>query len=118
MSYRRGDIVLVDVAFGSRPGSKIRPMVVIQNDRNNARMNKTILATITTNTSRVGEPTQVFIDVSTPDGRRSGLIANSSISCENLVTVEQVTIRRKIGELSPALTAQLSLALKDSLQLT
>ena len=86
MSYRRGDVVLVDVAFGNRPGSKIRPMLVIQNDRNNVRMTKTILATVTTNTTRISEPTQVFIGIATIEGQRTGLIANSAISCENLVS--------------------------------
>jgi len=118
MSYQRGDVVLVDVPFIGRPGSKFRPMVVVQNDRNNARMAKTILATITSNTSRSNEPTQVLIDVGTPDGRTSGLIANSVISCENLLTINQANIRRIIGQLTPAITRLLNATLKQSLDLT
>jgi mRNA-degrading endonuclease toxin of MazEF toxin-antitoxin module len=52
MSIRRGDVVLINAPFVTHPGGKIRPMLVIQNDANNQRMQNTILATISTNTRR------------------------------------------------------------------
>jgi mRNA interferase MazF len=73
MSVQRGDVVLLTAPFASRAGAKTRPMLVVQNDRNNARMANTILVFITTNTSRIGEPTQVLVDLATPEGRASGL---------------------------------------------
>ena len=42
MSVQRGDVVLINAPFVTRPGSKIRPMLVIQNDTNNQRMGNTI----------------------------------------------------------------------------
>jgi mRNA interferase MazF len=91
MSVARGDVVILNAPFVTRPGSKLRPMLVVQNDRNNARMANTILATITTNISRSAEPTQVLIDPQTPEGRISGLLSRSVVSCENLLTVRQAT---------------------------
>jgi mRNA interferase MazF len=73
MSVRRGDVVLLQAPFTTRAGAKTRPMLVVQNDRNNSRMANTILAFITTNTSRASEPTQVLVDVGTPEGSPSGL---------------------------------------------
>src|SRR5258708_4761417 len=99
MSYIRGDIVILNAPFITRPGSKLRPMLVIQNDRNNARMSNTILATITTNISRAHESTQVLIDITAPEGQHSGLLATSVVACENLLTVSQRQIVRKIGTL-------------------
>ena len=118
MSVQRGEVVLINAPFVTRPGSKIRPMLVVQNDTNNQRMRNTILATITTNTARSAEPTQVLIDVSTPDGQQSGLINNSAVSTENLLTVKQAHITRTIGQLPRALMDQVDLALKSSLALT
>ena len=118
MSIQRGDIVLINAPFVTRPGGKIRPMVVIQNDANNQRMRNTILATITTNTSRSAEPTQVLIEVSTPDGKQSGLINDSVISTENLLTVRQSHVTRTIGQLPGSLMDQVDLALKSSLALS
>ena len=83
MSHQRGDVVLATLPFVTRPGSKLRPVLVVQNDTNNARMQNTILAFISINLSRSHLPTQVTVDVSTPAGRQSGLIADSVVSCEN-----------------------------------
>jgi mRNA interferase MazF len=89
MTISRGDVVVVDVPFTDQPGSKLRPMLVVQNDHNNARMANTILAVVTTNTARRQEPTQVVIDPATPDGKQSGLFALSVVSCENLLTARR-----------------------------
>ena len=78
-------------------------MLVVQNDANNSRMANTILVFISTNTSRASEPTQVLVDVSTSDGRQSGLKQTSVVSCENVPTVVQRDILRTIGHLPDVL---------------
>lgn len=40
----RGDVVLVDFPYTSGPHSKVRPAGVVQNDRDNQRLSKTIVA--------------------------------------------------------------------------
>jgi mRNA interferase MazF len=116
MSLERGDILLAVLPFVTRPGSKLRPVLVVQNDQNNTRMQNTIVAAITTRISRSAEPTQVLIDVTTPEGRQSGLIATSVVSCENLITIRQ-SQGRWIGRLSPSTMSQVDAALKQSLGL-
>lgn len=118
MKFTRGDVVILNAPFVTRPGSKLRPMLVIQNDRNNARMSNTILATITTNTGRSSEPTQVLIDPQSPEGKSSGLLSLSVVSCENLVTVRQADIIRRIGQLADTQMRSVDQALKASLALT
>src|SRR4051812_8311673 len=83
----RGDVVLVDYPFSSGSGAKRRPALVVQNDTDNARLLSTIVAMITSNTSRVHQATQLLIDVSTPDGQLSGLHFNSAVVCTNLFTI-------------------------------
>jgi mRNA interferase MazF len=117
MTVKRGDVVLLNAPFVTRPGGKIRPMLVIQNDANNSRMANTILATISTNTTRSHEPTQVLIDVATPEGQQSGLLATSVVSTENLLTVRQSQIVRTIGSLPVSIMRQVDAALKESLAL-
>jgi len=116
MSLQRGDVVLATLPFVTRPGSKLRPVLVVQNDTNNGRMQNTIVAFITTNLSRSHLPTQVSIDVSTPAGQQSGLIADSVVTCENLITIRQ-SQARKIGSLPPDVMQQVDAALKVSLAL-
>jgi mRNA-degrading endonuclease toxin of MazEF toxin-antitoxin module len=46
MKSQRGDVVLVSYPFASGGGSKVRPALVIQCDRNNGRLDNTIVAQI------------------------------------------------------------------------
>jgi mRNA interferase MazF len=117
MSVQRGDIVLLQALFTKKAGAKARPMLVVQNDRNNARMTNTILVFITTNTTRASEPTQVLVDPATPQGKVSGLTQPSVVSCENILTVLQEDIVRRIGRVPPALMERVDQALKASLAL-
>jgi mRNA interferase MazF len=74
---KRGDVVLLDYPYADGSGSKVRPVLIVQNDRDNQRLTNTIVALITKNVSRVHEPTQLRIDVSTPEGQQSGLNQHS-----------------------------------------
>ena len=81
-------------------------------------MNSTILAMITTRTHRAAiEPTQVYIDIATPDGRQTGLNANSVVNTINLLTVAKSRIYREIGKVPTPLMAQVDKALLAALEL-
>ena len=67
MRVNRGDVVLVDYPF-TTGGTKVRPALVVQNDRDNARMTSTIVAQISGNTARVNEPTQHLIELAAEPG--------------------------------------------------
>jgi mRNA-degrading endonuclease toxin of MazEF toxin-antitoxin module len=80
MIYRRGDVVMVDHPFSDTRGSKVRPMLVVQSDVRNQQFNHSVVAMATTNLGFVGGgPTQVLVDITTPDGAGSGLSATSAI---------------------------------------
>jgi len=117
MQLKRGDVILTFVANVGQPGGKVRPAVVIQSDSNNARLNETIIAAVTSNTSRVHEATQMLIDVSTPDGAASGLLHNSAVRGERIHSITQSDVRRVIGHLSDALMHKLNDCLKAALEL-
>jgi len=66
------DVILTFVPHVGSTGGSVRPALVVQSDHNNARLSETVIAAITSNTSRVHEPTQLLIDLATPDGAASG----------------------------------------------
>jgi mRNA interferase MazF len=117
MNVQRGDIVLVRFPFSSGTGGKVRPGLVVQDDHNSQRLANTILAAITSTTRRSHEPTQLLIDLATPEGKASGLLFDSAITCENLATVELRLIQRKIGTLPRTLMLHVGDCLKASLGL-
>ncbi len=116
MNCRRGDVVLVNYPFASGQGSKIRPALVVQCETNNRRLANTVIAQIT---SRIqfarSEPTQLLVEVASSGGRDTGLIHDSAVSCENLFTIRQDTIVRKLGSLPDNLMRQIDECLKASL---
>ncbi len=112
MSIARGDVVLVDFPFVSGSAAKVRPALVVQNDRDNGRLTNTIVAMITGRTQRAAEPTQVLIEIGTPDGKQTGLMMDSVVNCVNLFTLEQTKVIRTLGSLTPALWSSVAAALK------
>lgn len=114
---RRGDVVIAGIDQGPNLPMKQRPVVVVQSDHNNARLNSAIVAMITTNTRRAKtEPTQVLIDVATANGQQTGLSHTSAVKCENLYTKLQSDMQR-VGTMPAGLMQQIDAALKASLSL-
>jgi mRNA interferase MazF len=114
---KRGDIVLLDFPFSDGSSSKVRPVLVLQNDRDNQRLSNTIVALITKNVSRVLEPTQLLIDIATPEGRQSGLDQSSAVVCANLFTITKARVRRTTGTLPASAMARIDARLKAALEL-
>ena len=96
---QRGDVIVVDFSV-TYPSAGKRPALVVQNDTDNARMQNTIIAQITTNISRSHEATQLLLDERHPDWSQSGLRAASVVNASSLVTIPKADLVRKIGELS------------------
>ncbi len=114
---RRGDVVIVDFPFTDTGQSKVRPALVVQNDRDNQRIRKTVIALITGNLRRQGDPSHLLVDPADPAGASSGLSFPSLVSCNNLFTIEQDSILQVIGHLSDPLKQQLAVCLRAALEL-
>jgi mRNA-degrading endonuclease toxin of MazEF toxin-antitoxin module len=115
---QRGDVVIVAFPYISGGGGKKRPALVVQCDRNNQRLQNTIVAMITGNIRLAAiEPTQLLIDPATPEGNSSGLAYPSAVKCENLYTVSQQDVIRKLGSLPPMVMARVNASLKEALGL-
>ncbi|MEX0724744.1 MAG: type II toxin-antitoxin system PemK/MazF family toxin [Planctomycetaceae bacterium] len=90
---------------GSPP--KSRPVVVIQADFYNSRIRNVLVAQITSTLARQNDPAHLFIDISTPEGKQTGLQTNSLVSCINIAVLSQHSANRKIGELTDDMMSKL-----------
>jgi mRNA interferase MazF len=88
----------------------------VQDDEWNQRLDDTIIALITSSRHRlVGAATQLSVDISTIEGRQSGLRLPSIVQCENLLTVDKGFVIQTVGHLSKALMGQIDQCLKAAL---
>ena len=114
MTVKRGDVVLVDYPF-TTGGAKVRPALVVQNDRDNARMSNTVVAQISGNTTRVHEATQFLIELTAEPG--CGLARDSALIATNLLTMNQDDVLCVIGSLSTAAMERIDDCLRVALDL-
>lgn len=114
---RCGDVILVGFPFSDGSGSKVRPALIVQNDRDNARLQDTVAAMITGNLAHAAEPTQVLADPSSSSGAGSGLHGPSVVKCSVLVTVLQSTILRRLGSFPSATMDEVNTALRVAMDL-
>jgi mRNA interferase MazF len=110
-------VAIVDVPFTDTAGAKVRPAIIVQNDRDNNRLRKTVIVVITGNLKRLGDPSHFLIDPGTPEGASAGIHGPSVASCNNLFTVEQTKIRQVVGHLSDVLKQRLNDCLKAALEI-
>ena len=113
---RRGQIVVVDFA-ATDPAARVRPALIIQNDRDNGRMRKTIVAQITSNLKRAAERTHLLIDPGHPDWMVSGLRLPSLVSCSNIATIHQDNVVHALGSLSAPTMKKIEECLRAALSM-
>lgn len=117
MTLQRGDIVTTRIPHASGNRGKKRPAVIIQADIYNAKLKHFIVAEITKNLAAASDPASFLIDISTPEGRATGLDQNSVVCCLFLATVAETGITQVIGHLSDTMQAHLDACLKAALQI-
>lgn len=94
---KRGEIYYADLSpiKGSEQGG-VRPCLIIQNDVGNKFSPCTIVAIITTRTTKAKLPTQLWLPTS------CGLPRNSMVECEQIRTIDKTRLGKKCGEADPA----------------
>jgi mRNA interferase MazF len=81
-------------------------------------VNTVVVAQITKNLMLANDPSCLFIDISTSDGKATGMVHDSVVTCLQLATVYTHTIAQVLGKLSPTLSHKLDECLRNSLGLS
>jgi mRNA-degrading endonuclease toxin of MazEF toxin-antitoxin module len=113
----RGDVILVRFPHPSGLRGKKRPAVIVQSDAYAGAVSTLIVAEVTKNLTMASDPACLFIDVSTSEGKATGLVCDSVVSCLVLVTIYKATVARVLGSLSAAMKQKLHDCLKAALGL-
>ena len=118
MNFSRGDVALARFPHVAGGRGKKRPVVVIQADVYNQTLRHVIIAEVTTNIGVSPVLANLLIEVDTPDGKATGILQDSVVTCLHLVTMSEDRVSKVIGKLSPALLNQMDVCLKSALGLT
>jgi mRNA interferase MazF len=97
MPYKRGDIVLVLFPDSNLRTAKRRPALLIQADNLNTGLRQTVVAMITSNMSRAAHPSRVKLLLDSSEGRQANIIMDSVVMTDNLATVHDNEIDRRLG---------------------
>ena len=89
MSFSKGDILLVELAFSTQAGLKRRPVVVLYDGGDD----DLLIIPITTHPARTG------YDVQISEWQRAGLRAPSVARIEKLATIAKSTVIRQLGQI-------------------
>ncbi len=117
MKVQRGAVVLTRVPHAAGGRGKKRPAVVVQANRYNRSQRHVLVAEITSNLTLAADPSNLLIEVGTPEGQATGLAQDSLVTCLHLATISEDRITRVIGGLSPALLRKLNDCLKAALEI-
>jgi hypothetical protein len=91
--------------------------VVVQSDTYTSTVSTVVVAEVTKNLTMKDDPACLLIDVSTPEGKATGLLIDSVVSSLVLDTVYTDTISQVLGSLSPPLLRKFDDCLKVGLGL-
>jgi mRNA-degrading endonuclease toxin of MazEF toxin-antitoxin module len=111
----RGEVVLVRFPHPSGLRGKKRPAVIVHSDAYAGSLNTLVVGGH--EESHHGGRCGLFIDPNTPEGKATGLVRDSVVSCLVLVTVYADTVAQVLGTLSPTLKQKLNDCLKAALAL-
>jgi len=100
MPYKRGDVMLVLFPDSNLRTAKRRPALIVQSDNLATGLPQTIIAMITSNLTRAGHPSRVTLLLNSPDGKQAGILMDSVVMTDNLVTVRESEIDRRLGTIS------------------
>lgn len=110
IGYKRSDVILALFPDSNLQTSKKRPVLIVQADNLQTNLPQIIVTMITSNLSRNGHPSRILIEISTAIGKQSGLLTDSLIATDNLATLHEKFIDKKLGSLSNMETVEQALA--------
>ncbi len=112
ITYKPGDVILVNIAFSGTIGYKRRPAVIISRDTFNKAGSKLIVAAMTSNIFPPYRPGDTLLS----DWKAAGLLKPSAVR-GLLATVDKADIYRKLGTLTKSDFSQVQTALTTILDL-
>jgi mRNA interferase MazF len=106
------DVVLLSFPFSDLKGSKVRPAIVLSNDRYNHRSEDFIAAPLTSNLKL----RDYAIPITNDQLETGRLIVDSKVKVDRVFSVSQQLVRMKIGRVKAAIHEKITSTLFELLR--
>ena len=114
-TYRRGQVVVVEVPFSDLSGTKLRPALIVSAERFHRGLPDVIACPISSQPRYHERPGAG--DCPLRHWRRAGMRHRSTVRVSKLLAVDKQIVRRTLGTLSPGDLAQVEQTLGEALGL-
>jgi mRNA-degrading endonuclease toxin of MazEF toxin-antitoxin module len=111
----RGEVYLANFPFGGTVGAKLRPVLLLSDPV--GPVPEVLVAYMTAVIPSALLPTDIVIDPAQAEYASTGLSKTSVLRLHKLATVHQSDIRRRLGDASPTLRAEVEAKLRLFLNL-
>jgi mRNA interferase MazF len=99
-NLERGDVVLLWFPNSDLVTFKQRPALVVEADNLATGLPQVVVSMITSNLQRRGHSSRVFIPLNSPEATAAGLRTDSIVMTDNLATILDKAVVRKLGRLN------------------
>lgn len=99
MNLQRGDVVLVLFPNSDLRTAKRRPALVLQRDNLDNDLSQVIVAMISSNLTRRGHASRIFVSRDSVEGKSAGLRLDSVVMTDNLATILATELDSGLGHL-------------------
>jgi mRNA interferase MazF len=115
--FQRGDVLLADLPFADVTASKVRPVLVVQNDVANRLCDNLIVVAFSSRVPPHPLPTQYLVRADSQLALKAGLKRDSVVDCGVVFAIAKRRIRRELGSFTSVAVAEVDSRLKLSLAL-
>ncbi len=114
-TYKRGQVVVVDVPFSDHSGMKPRPALIVSDDESHHNLPDVIVCPISSQPRHYRRPGHG--DCPLRDWRLVGLRHPSTVRVSKVLSVDKQIMRRILGDLSPGDLSRVEAGLRRALSL-
>lgn len=107
MNVSQRDIVLLNFPFSDLKQSKVRPVIVLSNDRYNKKSNDIVVVPLTSNLQK----TNYDMLITNKNLEKGNLLANSKAKIDRIFSVEKTLVQMNIGKINKPTFSKITIIL-------
>lgn len=103
------DIVLLNFPFSNLKQSKVRPAIVLSNNKHNKKSNDVVVVPLTSNLQQ----TDYDILITNKNLDKGNLIVNSRVKIDRIFSVDKKLVKMNIGKIDKQTFSKIKIILSD-----